>query len=209
MRCSRPHPFRSALEPGAPRAAQRPHRPQAAARQDGVVPLLRLRAARGGRRPPGAGAKDRDHPRPARLGRPGDQDRIRSAGREGIPRRKRRRSPRRSTRRDDDERLAPAVEEMDDDEQARHERQAKDIDDLRARSERLARAGRRRSGGAQRVVATRSHAPAIRSTPHAAGEVGETRDLPPRSRPIPLSRHAGWPEALDDLRIRRRKRAER
>ena len=56
----RPVPLRPAVEPGTHRAAERPHRPQAAAGAGGALPLLRAAAARRGSRTRGPRPQDRD-----------------------------------------------------------------------------------------------------------------------------------------------------
>ena len=62
----RSHPRRSALEPVAPRTAQRPHRSQVAAVQGRDLSLLLLRPARGGSRAGRARPQDRGDPAAAR-----------------------------------------------------------------------------------------------------------------------------------------------
>ena len=109
-----------------------------------------------------------------------------------------------------DERLEKtAVAEMDDETAARRARQAKELDELRALREEsrervgvdpeMLREGRRRGDGARRRLA-RSR---------AGRRDRRRRAVPPRSRRSGFRRPAAGPEALDDLRIRRRKRSER
>ena len=83
----RPLPLRPAVEPRPHRAAQRPHRPQAAAGGRGALPLLRAAAARRGQGAGGARLQDRDHQ--ARAGQPVEGHRRRcrapAAGRHPPP----------------------------------------------------------------------------------------------------------------------------
>jgi SNF2 family DNA or RNA helicase len=101
-----------------------------------------------------------------------------------------------------------AVTEMDDETRARRARQAKDIDDLRETFER----SREKVGvdpDELRSVFATALARAGTSLDRArAGEIGGTPlfRLDPDD---PVFASGGWPEALDDLRIRRRKRSEK
>ena len=163
------------------------------------MPLLRLRAAPGRRRPSGARAQDRAHPRAARLGRTGH--RPAAVG----PARTRRHlasadAQAREIDEASDERLEKtAVAEMDDETAARRARQAKELDDLRETPRGIARAGRRRSGDAARRSSPRRwRAPAPRSKPR--GTARSTASRSSASIPtIPPSSAGGWAEALDDL----------
>ena len=110
---------------------------------------------------------------------------------------------------DEDEGLhSTAVAEMDDEVVARRERQAKEIDDLRATLER----SRERVGVDDkelRSVVARAMDRAGTSLDKAlTGDINGTSvfKLDPAD---PAFLGGGWPEALDDLRIRRRKRGER
>jgi hypothetical protein len=101
-----------------------------------------------------------------------------------------------------------AVAEMDDTTEARRARQAKEIDDLREALER----SREKVGvdpDELRAVFGTALARAGTSLGAAqAGEVGGTSLF--RFDPAdPVFALGGWPEALDDLRIRRRKRSEK
>ena len=74
----RPVPLRPALESGPDRAAQRTHRPQAAARAGGALPLLRAPAARRGPGAGSAGQEDANHQARARQPVQGDRRRHRT-----------------------------------------------------------------------------------------------------------------------------------
>jgi hypothetical protein len=101
-----------------------------------------------------------------------------------------------------------ATAEMDDETEARRARQAKEIDDLRETRERS-----REKVGVDpeelRAVVGTALARAGTSLDNAlAGEIGGTPifRLDPED---PVFAAGGWPEALDDLRIRRRNRSEK
>ena len=107
-----------------------------------------------------------------------------------------------------DPRVQNAVKEMDDATERRRARQARELDDLR----RLLEASRQRVGvdpGELRevlgVALARAGAPLDASV---AGEVGGT-PLYQLDPDLPAFSSAGWPEALDSLRVRRRGRIER
>jgi hypothetical protein len=104
----RPRPFRSAVESLAPGAAQRPHRSQAAAGQESLLPLFSLRAARGRHRARGARAQDRGHRAPARLGRPVDREADQGPARPGRHRSRRGDCARQGDRRGNRRRAARA-----------------------------------------------------------------------------------------------------
>jgi hypothetical protein len=101
-----------------------------------------------------------------------------------------------------------AITEMDDETDARRARQAREIDDLRETLER----SRERVGvdpDELRAVVARALARAGTSLDAARdGEIGDTPIF--RFDPAdPVFSTGGWPEALDDLRVRRRKRSEK
>lgn len=104
--------------------------------------------------------------------------------------------------------VAVAVEEMDDATQARLARQAKELDDLRNLLER----SRERVGVEpdmlQSVVGTALARAGVSLPASRRGEVRDTAlfQLNPAD---PAFAAAGWPEALDDLRVRRLGRSER
>ncbi|WFU56825.1 DISARM system SNF2-like helicase DrmD [Bradyrhizobium pachyrhizi] len=101
-----------------------------------------------------------------------------------------------------------AVAEMDDETRARRARQAKDIDDLRETLERSREKVGVDPDGLCAVFATALARAGISLDSARAGEIGGTPlfNLDPNA---PLFASGGWPEALDDLRIRRRKRSEK
>ncbi len=108
-----------------------------------------------------------------------------------------------------DERVALARVEMDDEEQARHQRLLHERDELRRDLERA----RVRVGvdpdQLERVVATafgRAAFPLDEAQGEAVGEV-ETFKIDPAHRAF--ARDPSWADAFDDLRIRRRRRRER
>ncbi|MDR9763737.1 DISARM system SNF2-like helicase DrmD [Rhizobium redzepovicii] len=106
-----------------------------------------------------------------------------------------------------DEQTQTAVEEMDDTVVARRARQAKELDDLRsALEDSRARVGVDPNDlkAVMSVALTRTGSSL---DAHRDGAVGETLTF--RLDPSePAFQTAGWAEALDDLRIRRRKRGE-
>jgi superfamily II DNA or RNA helicase len=101
-----------------------------------------------------------------------------------------------------------AVAEMDDETEARRARQAKEIDDLRETLER----SREKVGvdpeELRSVFATALARAGTSLDAARAGEIGGTPlfRLDPSD---PVFAAGGWPEALDDLRVRRRKRSEK
>ena len=109
---------------------------------------------------------------------------------------------------DDDERVRTALAEMDDETAARRARQAKELDDLRTALER----SRERVGvdpeEMRDVIGTALGRVGLALDAAQAGEVGGT-PLFRLDAAHPAFQLAGWPEALDDLRIRRRGRAEK
>ncbi|MGG5886125.1 DISARM system SNF2-like helicase DrmD [Falsiroseomonas sp. HC035] len=108
----------------------------------------------------------------------------------------------------DDERVRIAVAEMDDETVARRARQAKELDELRKALER----SRERVGvdpdEMRDVVGTALTRVGLPLDATRAGEVGGTA-LFRLDAGHPAFQAAGWPEALDDLRIRRRGRNEK
>jgi hypothetical protein len=101
-----------------------------------------------------------------------------------------------------------AIAEMDDETEARRARQAKEIDDLREARER----SREKVGvDPDELRAVFATALARAGTSLDAAQFGEIGGTPLfRFNPEdPVFAAGGWPEALDDLRIRRRKRSEK
>jgi superfamily II DNA or RNA helicase len=108
----------------------------------------------------------------------------------------------------DEELLKTANDEMDDETEARRARQAKEIDDLRETLER----SREKVGVNPEELRTVFATALFRAgTSLDAAQDGEINGTPLfRFDPAdPVFAVGGWPEALDDLRIRRRKRTER
>jgi hypothetical protein len=101
-----------------------------------------------------------------------------------------------------------AVAEMDDETRARRARQAKDIDDLRETLERSREKVGVNPDELRSVFATALTRAGTSLDAARAGEVGGTPlfRLDPAD---PVFASGGWPEALDDLRVRRRKRSEK
>lgn len=108
----------------------------------------------------------------------------------------------------DDERVRTALAEMDDETVARRARQAKELDELRKALER----SRERVGvdpeEMRDVVGTALARVGLPLDGTRAGEVGGT-PLFRLDADHPAFQAAGWPEALDDLRTRRRGRNEK
>jgi hypothetical protein len=109
---------------------------------------------------------------------------------------------------DDEELRETAVAEMDDETEARQARQAKEIDDLREALERSREKVGVDPDELRAVVATALDRAGTSLDATRAGEIGGTAlfRLDPAD---PVFAAGGWPEALDDLRIRRRKRSEK
>jgi len=107
-----------------------------------------------------------------------------------------------------DPRVAKAREEMDDREERRLQREARELDRMR----KLLEDSRKRVGvestDLKAVVAAALHRAGASLDDARAGEVGATElfRLDPNT---PVFGHGGWQEALDDLRVRRRGRRER
>jgi len=108
----------------------------------------------------------------------------------------------------DDPLSQAAQEEMDDETVRRRARQARELDDLR----RVLETSRERVGvnpeelrDVVGVALTRAGAPLDAA---AAGEIGDT-SLYRLDPALPAFAVAGWPDALDSLRVRRRRRNER
>ncbi len=107
-----------------------------------------------------------------------------------------------------DPRVAKAREEMDDREERRIQREARELDRMR----RLLEDSRKRVGvestDLKAVVAAALHRAGASLDDARVGEVGATElfRLDPNT---PVFGHGGWQEALDDLRVRRRGRRER
>ncbi|MDB5541251.1 MAG: hypothetical protein JWQ89_2978, partial [Devosia sp.] len=101
-----------------------------------------------------------------------------------------------------------AVQEMDDETEARRARQAKELDDLRATLERSRERVGVETDELQAVVAT---ALSRVGTSLDAARVGDVNGTPLfRLDPAdPAFAIGGWQDALDDLRLRRRKKSER
>jgi hypothetical protein len=101
-----------------------------------------------------------------------------------------------------------AVAEMDDETQARRARQAKEIDDLREVLERSREKVGVDPDELRTVFATALVRAGTSLDDARDGEIGGTPlfRLDPND---PVFAASGWPEALDDLRIRRRKRSEK
>jgi superfamily II DNA or RNA helicase len=101
-----------------------------------------------------------------------------------------------------------AVAEMDDEIAARRARQSKEIDDLRETLERSREKVGVDPDELRSVFATALARAGMSLDGARAGEIGGTPlfRLDPDD---PIFASSGWPEALDDLRIRRRKRSEK
>jgi ERCC4-related helicase len=101
-----------------------------------------------------------------------------------------------------------AVAEMDDETEARRARQAKEIDDLRDAFERSREKVGVDPDELRTVFATALGRAGTSLDAARAGEIGGTPifRLDPED---PVFATGGWPEALDDLRIRHRKRSEK
>jgi superfamily II DNA or RNA helicase len=108
----------------------------------------------------------------------------------------------------DEKLLQTATEEMDDATEARLARQAKEIDDLR---ETLERSRAKVGVDPDELRAVFGSALSRAGTSLDAAQDGEVNGTPLfRFDPSdPAFAVSGWPDALDDLRIRRRKRSER
>jgi SNF2 family DNA or RNA helicase len=109
---------------------------------------------------------------------------------------------------DDKELRETAIVEMDDETEVRRARQAKEIDDLREALERSREKVGVDPDELRAVVATALTRAGTSLDAARAGEIGGTAlfRLDPAD---PVFAAGGWPEALDDLRIRRRKRSEK
>jgi superfamily II DNA or RNA helicase len=108
----------------------------------------------------------------------------------------------------DEELLKTATDEMDDETEARRARQAKEIDDLRETLERSREKVGVNSEELRTVFATALSRAGTSLDAARDGEINGTALF--RFDPAdPVFAVGGWPEALDDLRIRRRKRTER
>lgn len=107
-----------------------------------------------------------------------------------------------------DPRLAKAREEMDDREERRIQREARELDRMR----KLLEDSRKRVGvettDLKAVVAAALGRAGASLDAARAGEVGST-ELFRLDPATPVFGHGGWQEALDDLRVRRRGRRER
>jgi superfamily II DNA or RNA helicase len=107
-----------------------------------------------------------------------------------------------------DPRLAKAQEEMDDKEERRIQREARELDQMRALLERSRKRVGVETTDLKAVVAAALGRAGGSLDAARAGEVGsaELFRLDPAA---PVFGHGGWQEALDDLRVRRRGRKER
>ena len=199
-------PHRSALEPRTAGAAQRPHRSQAPTVARSVVPLFRLSPA----------AEDRVLQRLVektetihrQLGSAGQvlSDRIADLlARKGL----------RDARVTDeidalekDPRIAKARDEMDDREERRIQREARELDRMRKLLEDFRKRVGVETTDLKAVVAAALGRAGASLDAARAGEIGGT-ELFRLDPAAPVFGHGGWQEALDDLRIRRRGRKER
>jgi superfamily II DNA or RNA helicase len=108
----------------------------------------------------------------------------------------------------DDARVQTALAEMDDETAARLARQAKELDDLRSALERSRERVGVDSEELRGVVDTALERAGLAFAATQSGAVGNTTLF--RLDPAhPAFQSAGWPEALDDLRVRRRGRSEK
>src|SRR6185436_12635622 len=106
-----------------------------------------------------------------------------------------------------DPRVAKAQEEMDDKEERRIQREARELDQMRALLERSRKRVGVETNDLKAVVAAALGRAGGSLDTVRVGKVGST-ELFRLDPATPIFGHGGWQEALDDLRIRRRGRTE-